>query len=165
MPICTSTSHERFGADAIHLRIDKGKYIIYLGEAKSYISNYKFNTAFEEAINSIIKTYENHTKELNLYIYEDYIEKEYQEIAEKYKNCTLENVEIHLVNIVVYNEIKEINKSKDIKKQIETIIKDRYEKFDFSRIDTNNPIIPRINYIIFPIWEFSKLLDEFFRNL
>lgn len=165
MPICTSSSHERFGADAIHLRIDNGKHILYLGEAKSYISNYKFNTAFEEALNSIIKTYETHTKELDLYLYEDYIEKEYQEVAEKYKNCTLENVEIHLVNIVIYNETEKIDKSEDIKRQIETIIQERYEKFDFSKIDTNNPIIPRINYIIFPIWEFSKLLDKFFENL
>lgn len=165
MPICTSASHERFGADAIHLKIDNGKYILYLGEAKSYISNYKFNTAFEEAINSIIKTYETHTKELDLYIYEDYIENEYQEVAEKYKNCNLENVEIHLVNIVIYNETEKIDKREDIKQQIENIIKERYEKFDFSKIDDKNPIIQRINYIIFPIWEFSKLLDKFFENL
>ena len=165
MPICTSASHERFGADAIHLKIDNGKYILYLGEAKSYISNYKFNTAFEEAINSIIKTYETHTKELDLYIYEDYIENEYQEVAEKYKNCNLENVEIHLVNIVIYNETEKIDKREDIKQQIENIIKERYEKFDFSKIDEKNPIIQRINYIIFPIWEFSKLLDKFFENL
>lgn len=165
MPICTSASHERFGADAIHLKIDNGKYILYLGEAKSYISDYKFNTAFEEAINSIIKTYETHTKELDLYIYEDYIENEYQEIAEKYKNCNLENVEIHLVNIVIYNETEKIDKRENIKQQIENIIKERYEKFDFSKIDEKNPIIQRINYIIFPIWEFSKLLDKFFENL
>lgn len=165
MPICTSASHERFGADAIHLKIDNGKYILYLGEAKSYISNYKFNTAFEEAINSIIKTYETHTKELDLYIYEDYIENEYQEVAERYKNCNLENVEIHLVNIVIYNETEKIDKREDIKQQIENIIKERYEKFDFSKIDEKNPIIQRINYIIFPIWEFSKLLDKFFENL
>lgn len=165
MPICTSVSHERFGADAIHLKIDNGKYILYLGEAKSYISDYKFNTAFEEAINSIIKTYETHTKELDLYIYEDYIENEYQEIAEKYKNCNLENVEIHLVNIVIYNETEKIDKRENIKQQIENIIKERYEKFDFSKIDEKNPIIQRINYIIFPIWEFSKLLDKFFENL
>lgn len=166
MPICTSNSHERFGADAIHLRIEtNGKYIIYLGEAKSYISNYKFNVAFKDAVDSVIKTYETHRKELDLYIYEDYIEKEYQEIAEKYKNCTLENVEVHLVNIVIYNETEKINKSEDVKKQIEMIIKNRYEKFDFSKINTNHPIVPRINYIIFPIWEFSKLLDKFFQNL
>lgn len=165
MPICTSASHERFGADAIHLKIDNGKYILYLGEAKSYISNYKFNIAFEEAINSIIKTYETHTKELDLYIYEDYIENEYQEVAERYKNCNLENVEIHLVNIVIYNETEKIDKREDIKQQIENIIKERYEKFDFSKIDEKNPIIQRINYIIFPIWEFSKLLDKFFENL
>jgi len=165
MPICTSASHERFGADAIHLKIDNGKYILYLGEAKSYISNYKFNTAFEEAINSIIRTYETHTTELDLYIYEDYIENEYQEVAEKYKNCNLENVEIHLVNIIIYNETEQIDKKEDIKQQIESIIKERYEKFDFSKIDEKNPIVQRINYIIFPIWEFSKLLDKFFENL
>ena len=44
MPIASSRQHERFGADAIHYRPDGDKHQFYLGEAKSYTSDYKFNT-------------------------------------------------------------------------------------------------------------------------
>ena len=54
MRITTSKSHERFGADAIHYKIENGKNIIVLGEAKTYTSEYKFNEAFEDALNSIL---------------------------------------------------------------------------------------------------------------
>ena len=49
MKIATSSEHERFGADAIHYKIQDAKNIIILGEAKTYSSNYKFATAFSDA--------------------------------------------------------------------------------------------------------------------
>lgn len=38
MRITTSKSHERFGADAIHFKIENDKPIVILGEAKTYTS-------------------------------------------------------------------------------------------------------------------------------
>ena len=164
MKITTSNKHERFGADAIHFKFENNKPIIILGEAKTYTSAYQFNTAFKDALESILATYNSHRKELNLYVHEDFLDDEMNEVAEKYLNNTLSNVEVRLVSIVVYNETKEINitNKQDILKQIDKVIKDRYKKFDKSKIDIgNNAILKRITYIVLPIWRLEELAKEF----
>lgn len=120
MRITTSKNHERFGADAIHFKIENDKPIIILGEAKTYTSKYKFNDAFEDAIDSIITTYTSHRKELNLYVHEDFLDDMMNDVAEKYLNNTLENVEVHLVSIIVYNETNKLNitSQEEIRRQI-----------------------------------------------
>lgn len=111
MKIATSSDHERFGADAIHFKIENDKNIIILGEAKTYTSKYKFNEAFSDALNSILNTYNTHRSELGLYIHEDFLDDEMNVIAEKYLNNTLKPVEIQLVSIVTYNELSQIIKT------------------------------------------------------
>ena len=164
MKITTSNQHERFGADAIHFKYEDEKPIIILGEAKTYTSDYKFNVAFEKAVESILQTYSSHRDELDLYLHEDFLDKEMNEIAESYINNTLDNVEVHLVSIVVYNEIQnvDITSEADIKRQIEEIIAERYKNFNNEKIDIkNNPILKRITYIVFPVWELENLAQEF----
>lgn len=164
MRITTSKSHERFGADAIHFKIENGKPIVILGEAKTYTSNYKFKEAFGDAIESIITTYSTHRKELNLYVHEDFLDETMNDVAEQYLNNNLKNVEVHLVSIVVYNETKKLNMTsqEEIHKQIQQIIEDKYKSFDKSKIDIeNNPILKRITYIVMPIWELDELAREF----
>ena len=164
MKITTSNQHERFGADAIHFKYEDEKPIIILGEAKTYTSDYKFNVAFEKAVESILQTYSSHRDELDLYLHEDFLDKEMNEIAESYINNTLDNVEVHLVSIVVYNETKnvDITSEADIKRQIEEIIAERYKNFNNEKIDIkNNPILKRITYIVFPVWELENLAQEF----
>lgn len=164
MRIMTSKSHERFGADAIHYKIENGKNIIVLGEAKTYTSEYKFNEAFEDALNSILNTYNNHRGELRLYVHEDFLDEEMNLIAEQYLNNTLERAEVQLVSIITYNEITQLKKDSEnnIKKQIEQIIERKYQKFDNSKIDIyNNPILTRITYIVFPVWDLKDLAERF----
>ncbi len=164
MQITTSSDHERFGADAIHYKLEQGKNIIILGEAKTYTSKYKFNEAFEDALNSILNTYANHRKELNLYVHEDFLDKEMNLIAEKYLNNTLKPVELELVSIIIYNETSKLNKvsEKDIQKQIEKIIEKKYHDFDNRKINVvQNPILLRITYIVFPIWDLKDLAERF----
>lgn len=164
MSITTSPQHERFGADAIHYKVDGNKNIIILGEAKTYTSKYKFASAFDDAITSILNTYKCHRKELNLYVHEDFLDKEMDKIAEDYLENKLDNVEVHLVSIVIYNEVKKLQKSteKEITKEIETIIEQRYQAFDNNKIPIdNNIILSRITYIVFPVWELEDLLKEF----
>lgn len=164
MKITTSNRHERFGADAIHFKIEDEKPIIILGEAKTYTSKYKFNEAFEDALESILNTYASHKDELNLYVHEDFLDPQMNEIAEKYLNNTLENVEVRLVSIVVYNETREISKSNrdEIRKQIEEIIKERYKEFDNGKIKIEeNAILKRITYIVMPIWNLDELAQNF----
>lgn len=168
MKITTSSDHERFGADAIHFKFENGKPVIVLGEAKTYTTKYRFNQAFEDAIKSILTTYSSHRQELNLYVHEDFLDSEMNEIAEAYLNNTLEGVEIHLVSIVVYNETKPITQTTeaDIKKQIQTIIENRFKAFDNTKINIkNHPILSRITYIVLPIWELDKLAGDFQNKL
>ena len=136
MKITTSSQHERFGADAIHYKIENEKNIIILGEAKTYSSRYRFNNAFEDAITSILNTYKTHREELNLYVHEDFLDPEMNEIAEEYLEKTLRNVEIQLVCIIVYHETKKLKEKteEEIRKEIEQIIIEKYKKYDNEKI-------------------------------
>ena len=164
MNIATSSDHERFGADAIHFKIENDKNIIILGEAKTYTSKYKFNEAFSDALDSILNTYNKHRSELGLYIHEDFLDDEMNVVAEKYLNNTLKSVEIQLVSIVIYNELSKIDKIDEntIRNNIKKIIEDRYRNYDKNKIDTKkNPILSRITYIVFPVWDLKELAEKF----
>lgn len=164
MNIATSPDHERFGADAIHFKIENGKNIIILGEAKTYTSKYKFNEAFSDAIDSILNTYNKHRSEMELYVHEDFLDNEMNKIAEKYLKNTLKPVEIQLVSIVTYNELSKINKIDEdtIRNDIEKIIEERYRNYDNNKIDiSKNPILSRITYIVFPVWDLKELTEKF----
>lgn len=164
MNIATSSDHERFGADAIHFKIENDKNIIILGEAKTYTSKYKFNEAFSDALDSILNTYNKHRSELGLYIHEDFLDDEMNVVAEKYLNNTLKSVEIQLVSIVTYNELSQIDKIDEntIRNNIKKIIEDRYRNYDKNKIDIRkNPILSRITYIVFPVWDLKELAEKF----
>ena len=73
-------------------------------------------------------------------------------------------VEIQLVSIVTYNELSEINKIDEntIRNNIKKIIEDRYRNFDKNKIDMRkNPILSRITYIVFPVWDLKELAEKF----
>ena len=164
MNIATSSDHERFGADAIHFKIENDKNIIILGEAKTYTTKYKFNEAFSDALDSILNTYNKHRSELGLYVHEDFLDDEMNVVAEKYLNNTLQSIEIQLVSIVTYNEISQIDKIDEntIRNNIKKIIEDRYRNYDKNKIDMNkNPILSRITYIVFPVWDLKELAEKF----
>lgn len=164
MSITTSAEHERYGADAIHYKVDDDKNIIILGEAKAYTSKYKFSSAFEEALKSILDTYANFRREMNLYLHEDFLDRELDSVAEKFLNNTLPNVRIELVSLILYGETERIlpTNEEEIKMRIKEIIENRYRSFDNSKIDIEtNPILKRITYIVFPVWNFDKLAEEF----
>ena len=164
MSITTSANYERFGADAIHYKIENGKHIMIFGEAKTYTSSYKFNEAFEDALDSIINTYNQRRKELKSYIHEDFLDDELNKVAEDYLNNELNPVEVHLVSIVTYNETRNINITNqiDIQAQIKKVIEEKYKNFDKSKIDiVKNPILRRITYIVFPVWDLKDLAERF----
>lgn len=168
MPITTSPELERFGADAIHYRIQDGTHHIILGEAKAYTSKYKFNEAMENAINSILFSYINLRKELHLYLHEDFLDPEMDEIAEQFLSKKLKPVEVDLVCLILYNETSKIaiTSEEEIKGQIKQIIEKRYEEYDNSKIDFGrNPILNRITYIVFPVWKFDELARAFEKQM
>ena len=163
--ITTSLGHERYGADAVHYKYSGGKNCIILGESKCYESKYKFKTAFEISLDSIVNTVQNFNSELDLYVYDDFIEPELEEIAKAYKSSTLQNVHFELVCLIAYNENKVIDGMDElsIKRSIKSIIEDRCGSLKDS--DCFGPVSPRIldriNYIVFPIWKLDELLDRF----
>lgn len=168
MKIATSNKHERFGADAIHFKYEEEKPIIILGESKTYTSQYKFASAFEDAIESILATYREHRKEIRSYVHEDFLDEDMNVIAERYLDNTLDNVEVRLVSIVVYNETKKLKATSEneIRNQIETIIKKRYADFDNSKINIDEyAILNRITYVVFPIWKLDELASQFQKKI
>lgn len=164
--ITTSTGHERFGADAIHYKNEEDEQVFILGESKCYKSDYKFKQAFEVSIESIGDTFKKLDSELNLYIYDDFIEDELRDVAIKYKDGDLGKVKFELVCLVIYNETKKINGEDEekIKSQILEVIHNRCMSIDesvFNGLEKN--LVPRLNYIIFPVWELDDLLSKFMK--
>ena len=163
--ITTSLGHERFGADAIHYKDEENKNVFILGESKCYKSDYQFKNAFKESIQSIIKTFNDLDKELDLYLYDDFIEPELEELVKKYKQGELENIRYELVCLIIYSENKEVldNRGEEIiKSKIKKVIQDRCNSISedsFSNIE--KAILARVNYIIFPIWNLDTLLNDF----
>lgn len=164
MPIATSSSLERFGTDAIHYYKKDDKNILILGESKCYKSDYKFVSAFEESVTSIVKSYTELDSELDLYTYDDFIDESLQNVAKKYKFGKLENVRYELVCLVAYNETKSLSQESEeqIKQGIVAIIEDRCRKID-TKIFNSLPVgvLKRMNYILFPIWNLDSLLEDF----
>ncbi|WP_336779829.1 DUF1837 domain-containing protein [Paenibacillus illinoisensis] len=164
MPITTSTGHERFGSDAIHYKYENEKNLIFLGESKIYTRNYRFRQAFENSVTSIISTYASHRKELGLYTYDDFLDKQLVDIARQYKRGVLKNTEIHMVCLVGYNETGHIDGDSEdaIKANIERVLIDKCNNLDKSFFDgVTLPLLNRISYILFPVWELDKLVESF----
>jgi hypothetical protein len=164
MPIATSPDLERFGVDAIHYKHISDKPVFYIGEAKSYTSKYSFNAAFEKAINSIIKEYGNITRELRQYLHEDFLAPEIEQLATDLIDGKLKNAEYRLVSIVAYEETEMKNGTSrdEIIEAINAAIVKRFKNFDSNKIAiVSNPILNRITYIVFPVWEFENLVNSF----
>ena len=164
MRITTSTGHERFGADAIHIKQDGNATVFILGESKCYESKYQFKTAFSKSLNSIIATFNSLDKELDLYTYDDFVEKELEDVAKKYKSGELRRVRFELVCLIAYNETKPINGANEegIKESIRTTICKRFESLESDAFEgIESRILDRINYIVFPIWDLDTLLENF----
>lgn len=162
--ITTSVGHERFGADAIHYKKEGDDNVFILGESKCYESKYSFSSAFETSLNSVVTTFDLLDKEIDLYLYDDFIEPELEDVVKAYKAGKLSDVKFELVCMVAYNETNKItgDNEKSIKEAIKTIIKDRCKNFDQEKFKIiNEALLTRINYIVFPIWELNTLLDTF----
>jgi len=168
MPITTNPKLERNGADAFHISCQKGKYILYLGEAKTYSGKDSLKTGLRNSISSVLENYDNHRNELNLYTYEDFIPPELEIIVDNYINGKLKDIEIHLVCMVSYENIeKVVGACRDelIKSEIDSIY--RVTKKLKSEMFNDIPVklLPRINYIIFSINDMNNLLELFKVNL
>lgn len=169
MPMTTSPGHERFGADAFHIRNDNGKFKLYLGEAKAYKPGTgRLKVALKEAIESILGHHAKHRNELNLYIYEDVIPKPLEDIAERYLEGKLDGIEVHLVCLVAYEAGKiptGSNAAELLESAISSLRADAAQlKADFFN-DVPAALLPRLNYVLFPINDLDGLIKTFHRQL
>jgi len=161
--ITTNINLERNGADAIHYKPEAGKHIIYLGESKCYESKYQFSAALKRSLESINETFDNFDSEMDLYVYDDFIEPDLLNVAESYKSGTLQNVQFEFVCLVVYNENKELPSSNEIEihNTIRDVVIERAKKFEENHFQICHKILSRLHFIIFPLWELDQFLDNF----
>lgn len=166
-PVRTSDSHERFGADAIHFSNKDGSHL-YLGESKCYISKYKFAEAFAVSLESMNTTLENFATEIKKFSVGGFIEEELSPVASKLLRNELSDLEIHPVSIIIYNESTKLigDNSIKIKQEIRETIKNQCEKIKAKAYEKIlEADLDRLTYIIMPVWELDKLLDEFSKSL
>lgn len=164
MPLTTTSGVERYGADAIHYALSGSTNVLYLGEAKSYTSKYGFKRAFHESLSSILKSYDDLDNELDLYVYDDFIEEPLNDLARDFKDGCLDNIRHELVSVVAYHENNSINGDSEdiIKQEIRRTVKARYASVDGDAYDNIDERLPdRMHYVIFPIWQFDEFITKF----
>lgn len=168
MPITTNPNMERNGADAIHINIEDEKYKLYIAEAKTYNRETGgLKEGLKDAISDLYnKHYVNHRNELDLYVYEDFISPEIEQIAIDYKEGNgIERFEVNLVCIVTYDMKKDINltsRETALNSLIQDI-KDETLNFTTYKAYTDFPehLRPRLNLIMFSVKALQNLIDEF----
>ena len=164
MPITTNPGLERHGADAIHYRDDGSCQLFILGESKCYESKYSFNKALRASVSSIIESFENIENEMILYRYDDFIEKELCEVAEKLKAGLLDNPRFELVCLIAYEENKSVDapSAEVIQRNIEDCVNERWGNAPDDLYEgIREPLLKRIHYVVFPAWNLDDLLDSF----
>lgn len=162
--IYKNSNCEYISSDAIHYKYEEDANIIVLGQSIIFDNSYNFKQAFEKSLDLAVDKHRSLRRDLNLYTYENFLDKEMIKIAESYLNKTMENTKVNLVNIVIYNENQTLNitEEEDIRIQVESLIEQRYKDFNNDVIDSkNSPILKRITYIILPIWELEELVKIF----
>lgn len=164
MQLTTNPKIERHGADAIHYRPDGDRHVIFVGEAKTYASKYKFKEALTSAINSVFGSFQNISSELSLYIYNDFIDPALHPIAEGIKNNTIANIEYEIVCVVSYceSEPKTGIDEASIKARIEEVLNNRLASYDMSEHEDKCQVtLGRFHYLVVPIWGLDAILKEF----
>lgn len=167
MPITTNPEVERHGADAIHIASIEERYQLYIGEAKTYDRKTRsLKAALVDAIKDVVqKHYPNHRTELDLYTFEDFLTPDLEGVAQSYLDGTLTDIEVQLVCIVTY----------DCKHEIEGGCRDEILNCAISHVRREalaarkHPLfrripahlLPRMNYILFPVKEMDELIGLF----
>lgn len=163
-PLTSSVGMERYGADAIHYKKEGEHNLFILGESKCYKSKYKFPEAFSMSVKSIVSSFKKIDSELDLYVYDNFIDENLSQIAKDYKNGKLKDVKYELVCLVAYNENGKLKGEDEdsIKAEILEFVKGQCKKIkndSYEGVEVN--ILSKIHYIFFPIFELDELLKTF----
>lgn len=166
MPLTTNPQVERHGADAIHIGISGGKYVLYLGEAKTYDrATGSLGDALVDAITDIQEKHAQSTSEISLYAYEDFIPAPLEQIARDYIDGKAKDLEVHLVCVATYGSKATISgDSRDqlLAATISALVKEASSQKianAIAAVPTN--LRPRLHYVIFPVSALTSLIDAF----
>jgi hypothetical protein len=171
MSITTNPALERNGADAIHIAREGDGYRLYIGEAKTYKRKTGgLRQALSDAVTDIVtKHYAHHDDELDLYTYEDFVPEELEDIARQYHRGTLARVEVHLVCIVAYDEQTPVTgdsgaaKRASVMQTLRTAAAEASSSPAIAAMPAE--LLPRMNYILFPIQAMDDLIAAFAKEL
>lgn len=167
MPITTGPEVERHGMDAVHIAHVDGKYRVYLGEAKAYSAERRaLRSALENAVTDIVQQhYPNHRRELDLYIHEDFMPASLEPIVQDYIRGTLD-AEVHLVGLIAYDAKIDLSLLKTRQARLDAFVDDVRQSvkgFAESKVvqGIEPALLPRMNYVFFPVHELDKLIEAF----
>jgi hypothetical protein len=165
MALTTNPENERNGVDAIHVARVGGQYVLYIGEAKSYDRQRgALKAGLVDAIRDVHRHYRDHRSELNLYTFEDFLAPELEQLARGYLAGTAQ-LEVQLVCIVAYDDKgmeSGANRDELLKSAIDRALQEASNMSEhpvFKEIPAN--LMPRFNYIIFPIREMDRVIKAF----
>lgn len=139
------------------------KPVIYLGEAKTYTSKYQFATALEAAIDSISKTHANWLTELDLYVYDEFIDEPLRAVARDVKRGKID-FQVQLVSVISYTETTSVTgaDSAEIIASLEKIVKGRVGAIKKELFESHNEhLLARMHFFFLPFWDLESLLEEF----
>lgn len=167
MSLTTNPKLERNGADAIHIARAGNAYRLYIGEAKTYDRKHGgLKEALVDGINDLLKKhYVEHTRELDLYTYEDFVPPELESIVRQYHAGSLTDAEVHLVCIVAYDEKAEVlgvsrqEKLEFIMRTLRQAIAVAAKTKAVKKIP--DELRPRLNCIFFPVHKMDELIAAF----
>lgn len=171
MSLTTNTGVERHGLDAIHIAKAGDKYRMYLGEAKTYDRKTNgLREALRASVTDLVhKHYPGHRKELDLYIFEDFVPTELEDIARGYLAGRNTDVEMHLVCIVTYDEKAQptgMSRAEKLSSTVQIVL-DQMKTIRNSDFFKKIPLElqPRMNYIIFSVRAMDELIAAFAKEL
>lgn len=171
MPLTTNPQTERHGADAIHVGVRNGRYVLYLGEAKTYDRKKDaLKAALTDAIDDAVgKHYSQHRRELDCYIYEDFLSPELEEVADGYKSGKLADIEVEIVCVATFDQLTAITGASRAERLanalacVRRLATPETFKTVLARIPAD--VLPRMNYVVFPTTGLQGLIDAFHSHM
>ena len=104
MAITTNPKLERNGVDALHIAKVGERYVLFIGEAKTYNREKdSLKDGLVDSVRDVLEHYKNHRNELTLYTYDDFVPKELEDVAREYGSGKRQ-LEVQLVCIVTYDD-------------------------------------------------------------
>jgi hypothetical protein len=166
MSITTNPKLERNGADAIHIARVGGGYRIYIGECKTYDrKSDSFVSTFKSSLLDVLQHYGEHRSELDLYVFEDFVDEELEEVARGYLSGTLKDVEVHLVCMISYGHDEVVDGAGRDELLDGVLQKIRRDTAQIKKQWIEDRIPPRlrtrVHYVIFPVFDMPDLLSRF----